>query len=132
MAQEASEYDGILSNTRAIMFMGVPHDGSDAAKLASRIGDVIQVFCSLNLINLKELERDSRPLQDISRSFGFLNSFDIITVMESEKTIIPGTKKSTLVSTPRSISGLPVSLSLTHERLFLQHPRSSISETGRS
>ena len=106
MAQEAVAYKRILRSTRAIMFMGVPHDGADAAKLASRIGDVARVFCNLNLIDLKDLKRDSRPLQDISQSFGFLEGFDIITVMESEKTVIPGTKKSILVSTPGSTLGL--------------------------
>ena len=100
MAREADAHKQILESTRAIMFMGVPHDGADAAKLASRIGNVAQVYCNLNLINLKDLERDSRPLQDISLSFSFLDGFDIITVMESEKTVIPGANSSILVSTP--------------------------------
>jgi hypothetical protein len=89
------------------MFMGVPHDGADSAKLAGRIDDVAQVFFDLNLINLKDLERDSRPLQDISLSFSFLDGFDIITVMESERTAIPGTTRSILVRTPGVNPGLP-------------------------
>ena len=97
MAREAGAYKQILESARAIMFMGVPHDGADAAKLASRIGDVAKVFCNLNFINLRDLERDSRPLQDISLSFSFLEGFDIITVMESEKTVIPGTTTSIMV-----------------------------------
>ena len=103
MAREAGAHKKILKSTRAVMFMGVPHDGADAAKLASRISDVAQVFCNLNLINLKDLKRDSRPLQDISLSFSFLEGFDIITVMESERTPIPGTSTSILVSAPGSV-----------------------------
>ena len=99
MAREAGAHKQIIKSTRAVMFMGVPHDGADAAKLASRIGDVAQVFCNLNLVNLKDLERDSRPLQDISQSFSYLKGFEIITVMESEKTFIPGTTTSILVRT---------------------------------
>ena len=102
MAREANAYKQILGATRGVMFMGVPHGGADAAKLASCIGDVAQVFCNLNRIALKDLERDSRPLQDISLSFSFLDCFDIITVMESERTVIPGTTASILVSASRS------------------------------
>ena len=104
MAREARAHKQILESTRAIMFMGVPHDGADAAKLASCIGNVAQVFCDMNRINLHDLERDSRPLQDISLSFSFLDGFDIITVMESEKTVIPGTTTSILVRSPWSVS----------------------------
>ena len=102
MAREAGAHKQILESTRAIMFMGVPHDGADAAKLASRIGDVSKVVCNPNFIGY--LERDSGPLQDISLSFSCLDGFDIITVMESEKTVIPGTKTSILVSTPGGAS----------------------------
>ena len=111
MAREAGAHKQILESTRAIMFMGVPHDGADAAKLASRIGGVARVFCDMNRINLKDLERDSRPLQEISHSFSYLEGFEIITVMESEKTAIPGTGTSILVSVPGSASW-PVLLTL--------------------
>ena len=104
MAREAGAHKQIHESTRAIMFMGVPHDGADAAKLASRIGGIARVFCDLNRINLKDLERDSRPLQDISQSFSYLEGFDIITVMESKETAIPGTGTSILVSVPGSVS----------------------------
>ena len=107
MAREAEAHGQILESTWAIMFMGVPHGGAGAAKLASGISDVARVFCNLNRINLKDLKRDSRPLQDISLSFSFLDGFDIITVMESEKTVIPGTTTSILVSTPKRHPGLP-------------------------
>jgi hypothetical protein len=100
MAREADARSEILTATRAVMFMGVPHDGADAANLANNIVNVAKVFFHLNRTTLKELKRDSRQLQEISLSFGFLEGFDIITVMESERTTIPGTTKSILVSTP--------------------------------
>ena len=104
MAREASVHKQIHGSTRAIMFMGVPHDGADAAKLATCITGIAQVFCDLNRINPKDLERESRLLQDISHSFSHLEDFEIITVMESEKTAIPGTGTSILVSAPGSAS----------------------------
>jgi hypothetical protein len=82
------------------MFMGVPHDGADAAALANSIVGVAKLFFDLNRATLKALERDSRELLDISSSFSYLRGFDIITAMESEMTTILGTTKSILVSTP--------------------------------
>ena len=130
MAREADAHGQILESTWAIMFMGVPHGGADAAKLASGIGDVARVFCNLNRVNLRDLKRDSRPLQDISLSFSYLDGFDIITVMESGRTTIPGTTKSILVST-RRYKSWPASHFLTYERLFPRHPHGSTLETGR-
>ena len=100
MAREADAHRQILTATHAVMFMGVPHDGSDAAALANRIVKVAKLFFNLNRTTLNALERDSRPLQEISTSFSYLEGFDIITVMESERTPIPHTNKSILVSTP--------------------------------
>lgn len=100
MAQVADAYKQILSATHTVMFMGVPHDGTDAAALANRIIGVVNLFFNLNRTTLEALERDSRELREISSTFSFLEGFDIITVMESERTPIPGTTKSILVSTP--------------------------------
>ena len=99
MAREADAHRQILTATHAVMFMGVPHDGTDAAALANRIVKVAELFFNLNRATLRDLKRDSRPLQEISRSFSYLEGFDIITVMESERTTIPGTRKSILVRT---------------------------------
>ena len=100
MAREAVVHEQILSSTHAVMFMGVPHDGAEAAALANRIVKVAKLFYNLNRATLKALRRDSRQLQEISSSFSHLEDFDIITVMESERTTIPGTTKSKLVSAP--------------------------------
>ena len=98
MAREADVHREILRTTHAVMFMGVPHDGAEAATLANRIVKVTRLFYNLNRATLKALRRDSRQLQEISRSFSYLEGFDIITVMESERTTIPGTTRSKLVS----------------------------------
>ena len=100
MAREADAHREILQATRAVMFMGVPHDGADAATLADRIIKVAKLYYNLNHATLKALRRSSRQLQEISLSFSYLDGFDIITVMESERTTIPGTRTSKLVSAP--------------------------------
>ena len=100
MAREAVVHQKIFSSTHAVMFMGVPHDGTEAATLANRVVKVAKLFYNLNRVTLKALRRDSRQLQDISSSFSHLEDFDIITVMESESTPIPGTTGSKLVSAP--------------------------------
>ena len=107
MAHEENVHRESLSATHAIMFMGVPHDGTEVATLANSIVKVAKLFYNLNRTSLKALRRDSRQLQEISRSFSFLEGFDIITVMESERTPIPGTTKSKLVSVPWWQSLLP-------------------------
>ena len=100
MAHEANVHREILNTTHAIMFMGVPHDGTEVATLANSIVKVTRLFYNLNRTSLKALRRDSWQLQEISRSFSYLEGFDIITVMESERRPIPGTTKSKLVRAP--------------------------------
>lgn len=99
MAKREEKFNLILQSTCAIVFMGVPHDGADIAKLAKRVGKIAQVVGDLNKTNIKDLVRDSRPIQEVARAFGFLEGFSVVTVTESEKTSIPHTKKSVLVST---------------------------------
>lgn len=77
--------------------MGVPHDGADIAQLAKRIGTIAQAYFGLDATNLKELVRDSRPIQNIARAFGEIQGFSIVTITESEKTAMP-TRKSLIVS----------------------------------
>ena len=97
MAREEEKYQNLLRSTTGIMFMGTPHDGADAAKLASTIANIANTITTLNTNNIKTLERDSVPLQEISRSFGFLKDLRVITVIESDKTRIPYINAYTLV-----------------------------------
>ena len=97
MAREEEKYHELLRLTCGIMFMGTPHDGADAAKLASTIANIAKSITTLNTYHLETLERDSVPLQEISRSFGFLSDLKIVTIIESDKTRIPYTKIYTLV-----------------------------------
>lgn len=78
--------------------MGVPHDGADIAQLAKRIGTIAQAYFNLDATNLKELVRDSRPIQNIARAFGEIQGFSVVTVIESEKTKMSATRKSLIVS----------------------------------
>jgi hypothetical protein len=97
MAQQERKYKPILKATHAVMFMGVPHLGSDAATMASRVVDIADLFITQNKLNLEDLKRDSKPLQEAAKSFGLLTGFEIITVMESKETMIPCTNRSVLV-----------------------------------
>ena len=97
MAREGKQYHGLLQSTIGVIFMGTPHNGADGAKLASTVLDIAKSIMPLNTIPVEILEPDSAQLQDISRSFGFLEDSKIMTVIESDKTRIPGGKR-TLVS----------------------------------
>ena len=98
MARDEKKYQGILHSTNGIMFMGTPHDGADAAKLASTLAHIAESVKTINREQLDMLKRDSESLQEISRNFGFLDNLKIVTVIESNKTRIPYTGKYILVS----------------------------------
>ncbi len=104
MAREEEKYHVLLHSTKGIMFMATPHEGADAAKLASTIANVANSITTLNTNNLKTLERDSVSLQEISRSFGFLSDLKITTVIESDKTRIPYIYTYTLVSILKTLA----------------------------
>jgi hypothetical protein len=90
MASEEQRYKNIVESTRGVMFMGTPHDGADAAKLALTIANIANSVTSINTVNLELLRRDSEPLTEIARSFGFLaQRLKIVTIVESNTTRIP-------------------------------------------
>ncbi|KFY74393.1 hypothetical protein V499_05575 [Pseudogymnoascus sp. VKM F-103] len=90
MASEEQRYKNIVESTRGVMFMGTPHDGADAAKLALTIANIANSVTSINTVNLELLGRDSEPLTEIARSFGFLaQRLKIVTIVESNTTRIP-------------------------------------------
>lgn len=98
MAKREARFNSILQSTCATIFMGVPHDSADIAQLSKRVGCIAQAYFDLSPTTLKELVRDSRPLQGIARAFGEIEGFSVVTVTESDKTFMPS-KKSVLVST---------------------------------
>ena len=99
MAREEEKYRNILHSTAGIMFMGTPHDGADAANWTTTIANIASSVTTLNTNNLETLRQDSIPLREISRSFGFLTEFKIVTVIESDKTHILYSNAHVLVST---------------------------------
>ena len=90
MARGEKRYHGLLQSTVGIMLMGTPHDGADGARLATTAINIANSIISLNHYQVKMLERGSEQLQEISRSFVFLQDLKIVTIIESDKTTIPG------------------------------------------
>lgn len=83
--------------------MGTPHDGADVARLASTIVKIASTVARFNTSNLSTLERGSNQVIDIARAFGFMNHLDIVTVLESNETLIPYTRASQMVSHSRRV-----------------------------
>src|SRR5438876_10841279 len=96
-AQQEIRYNSILTSTCGVMFMSVPHDISDVAVFGNRLAIIVNTVTNVNMTYLRDLERDSRTLQDISKAFENLEGFNIATVTESNETRIPSTTKYILV-----------------------------------
>jgi hypothetical protein len=80
------------------MFFGLPHDGSDGARLAATIVDIVKAVVHVNKTNLHHLKPESRTLQDISTHFSELDGIHIVTIFEANRTTVaPG--RSILVNT---------------------------------
>lgn len=88
LAREAEFYQPLLSSTKGVMFFGVPHNGADNISLATVAVNIARVVVNVSTINLQELDQHSRPLQEISQSFGHLKGFKIVTVFESNVTAV--------------------------------------------
>ena len=88
LAREAEFYQPLLSSTKGVMFFGVPHNGADNISLATVAVNIARVVVNVNTINLQDLDQHSRPLQEISQSFGHLTGFKIVTVFESNVTTV--------------------------------------------
>lgn len=81
----------LLDETFGIMFMGVPHSGADIATFAGHLTAIVNLAFPLSMVNLKDLERDSRALAELSASFEAIQDrFSYISVFESDTTPIPG------------------------------------------
>ncbi|CAD6589643.1 MAG: hypothetical protein ASARMPREDX12_003913 [Alectoria sarmentosa] len=107
LARNEQKYRSIYTLTRGIMFMGTPHDGADVAKLASTIVRIASTVANFNTSNLSVLKRGSEQVIDISRAFGFMNHLDVVTILESNETLIPYTKISKMI-VPESSARLNV------------------------
>lgn len=73
--------------TKNQVFFGTPHKGSDLAwwgKMATKIGK--WAFLSPSKQLLKDLERNSRPLRDVSEDFvSIVKRYKIVSYYESDK-----------------------------------------------
>jgi len=99
IARGEKPYTLILDATYAVIFMGTPHHGSRLADIGKQLVSMARVSgLNFSTVNLQDLERDSRVLQDIARDFGHLpERIQYTTVAESEATPLPYTNSSVLV-----------------------------------
>lgn len=67
-----SQYHVILDSTKAIVFFGTPHQGSDAATWASFLGSVGKAVRVRNTDVVEELRRWSSPLVELTTTFSEL------------------------------------------------------------
>ena len=66
------EYKDILDNTRAIIFLGVPHNGIHGARWAIFVGNALRrasIGLSTNTALVADLRKNSSTLIDISKQF---------------------------------------------------------------
>jgi len=59
----------IVNNTKGILFLGTPHRGADAARLAEIIARVVGALRSTNTQALRVLQPDSEVLERLQDSF---------------------------------------------------------------
>ncbi len=106
LAQEDSRYNNILESALGVVFLGTPHDGADAAKFASTLAYIAKSLgIPVNMTNLRLLERDSAPLVETAKSFGYLSTLNVVTVVESNMTRIPHTGQEIMASLPSCMCG---------------------------
>ncbi|KAK4451012.1 hypothetical protein QBC34DRAFT_459505 [Podospora aff. communis PSN243] len=104
--QEAlDDHRAIKISTYGIIFMGTPHQGSNAADLGSFLVNVASMFVPTNDRILKHLKRDSEWLQQQLGQFGPI-SRDFVTKFEYESYETP-TRGPSISIVPRSSAVVP-------------------------
>jgi len=82
-----SLYGDVLDSTRAVVFFGTPHQGTDSAVWATYLGDLGKALGLRNTEVAKELKRWSYPLVELTTHFSDLApNFQITTFFEKKKT----------------------------------------------
>ncbi|KAK8209716.1 hypothetical protein IWZ01DRAFT_527990 [Phyllosticta capitalensis] len=80
-------YGNVLDSTKAIVFFGTPHQGSDAATWAAFLGSLGRAVHLRSTEVLDELKRWSNPLVELTRVFSELrDKFQITSFYEKEAT----------------------------------------------
>jgi len=95
LAQRPHVAASIRKATAAVVFMGTPHRGSEVAKYADIAAECIKALgFSTNLVNIKNLKRDSRFLEELCSEFGSLlqseKKIKVLTFYELQSTRIGG------------------------------------------
>ncbi|EPE33467.1 alpha/beta-Hydrolase [Glarea lozoyensis ATCC 20868] len=111
LANDQSDlYGSAVEHVKAVLFLGVPHAGSDAASMVSFLGDIASLATggNSNTELLNSLERDGKELYEISQAFVerakrllVIYSFVIYSFVELERTkghvIVPERSAATLL-----------------------------------
>ena len=78
-------YGSILDSTRAIIFFGTPHQGSDTAVWGGHLSKLSRVLGMTASTSTDELQRWSNPLKDLTRIFSEIApDFEITTFYEEK------------------------------------------------
>ncbi|KAF2177518.1 WD40 repeat-like protein [Zopfia rhizophila CBS 207.26] len=106
----AKEQDSpIWPATVGIMFMGVPHQGSSAADYMTLLTSIAKIATPFTDIKLKELRANSDDLLELSNRFGSIQKkLRIISVLESERTAMPGVVRGSALVVPKASAMLNI------------------------
>ena len=95
-ARNDTNYRSVWQGSKAVIFMGTPHRGSDPAKFGEIIGDITNIalllsgsdylYGSVNTSLFKVLRKDSKELSNINEDFIPLTKFLNITSFYETKT----------------------------------------------
>ena len=113
-------YEHIWSQTKALIFLGTPHRGSDSANLAVIVGRIVNVAgAGVDTRILKTLQPRSEELETLSNEFKDVARHIMIrTYYERKETHVPGVGK-TLVS-ETSLSIIAQSITMYGQKHYFQ------------
>ncbi|KAL8689403.1 MAG: hypothetical protein Q9224_004647, partial [Gallowayella concinna] len=134
LAHQRREIEDVWSQSRAILFMGTPHNGSTYASYGKVLGDLANVAMQISLTHrwtggvrtslIKSLEQGNEELRGISEDFCSIleeSAIQIVTIYETDKH--PLTKKL-VRNVLRIVDYSSARLGVSRERLeplFLNH-----------
>ncbi|KAF8526961.1 hypothetical protein BU17DRAFT_61934 [Hysterangium stoloniferum] len=96
LANKASDdhlpkHKSIATSTIGLIFLGTPHQGSDAADLALRLYHILSIIRGTNVMVLQHLTKNSEALQDLLADYNSISDlYSTLFCYESYDTPMPG------------------------------------------